>query len=78
MDLAAAGLAEEVDHLVAVDEVELSESEDAVAIERGLEGEVKAGQRLDPTWTPPSGKLFRVSSMQGRCRLLAPQMTIYG
>jgi hypothetical protein len=31
-----------------------------------------------PTWTPPSGKLFRVSSLQGRCRLLAPQMTIYG
>src|SRR5215210_8796207 len=39
--------AEEVDHLVAVDEVELGESEDTVAIERGLEGEVKAGQRLD-------------------------------
>ena len=45
--LAAAGLAEEVDDLVAVDEVELGQGEDAVAVERGLEGEVEAGQRLD-------------------------------
>ena len=36
-----------MDQLVAVDEVELGESQDTVAIERGLEGEVEAGQRLD-------------------------------
>ena len=35
--LAASGLAEEVDDLVAVDEVEAGEGEDAVAVERGLE-----------------------------------------
>ena len=34
-------------HLVAVDELELGEGQDAVAIERWLEGEVEAGQRLD-------------------------------
>ena len=45
--LAAARLAEEVDDLVAVDEVELCQGEDAVAVERRLEREVEAGQRLD-------------------------------
>ena len=45
--LAGAGRAEQVDHLVAVDEVELGEREDAVAVERRLEGEVEAGERLD-------------------------------
>ena len=34
-------------HLVAVDELELGEGQDTVAVERGLEGEVEAGQRLD-------------------------------
>ena len=45
--LAGAGRAEEVDDLAAVDEVELGQRQDAVAVERGLEGEVEAGQRLD-------------------------------
>ena len=45
--LAAAGLAEEVDDLVAADEVEPGQGEDAVAVERGLEREVEPGQRLD-------------------------------
>ena len=45
--LAGAGRAEEVDDLVAVDEVELGEGQDPVAVERRLEGEVEAGQRLD-------------------------------
>ena len=36
-----------MDHLVAVDEVELGEGQDAVAVERRLEGEVEAGERLD-------------------------------
>jgi hypothetical protein len=45
--LAGAGRAEQMDHLVAVDEVELGERQDAVAVERRLEGEVEAGERLD-------------------------------
>jgi hypothetical protein len=40
---------ETLDHLVAIDEVELGECQDTVAVERGLEGEVEAGQRLDDT-----------------------------
>ena len=47
MALAGAGRPEQVDDLGAVDEVELGERQDAVAIERGLEGEVEAGERLD-------------------------------
>src|SRR5579859_2368312 len=47
MTLACSGWAEEVDHLVAVDKVELGEGENAVAVERWLEREVKAGKRLD-------------------------------
>ena len=47
MTLARSGWAEEVDHLVAVDEVELSEGEDAIAVERWLEREVEACERLD-------------------------------
>ena len=47
MALAGAGRAEEMDHLGAIDEVELGERQDALAVERGLEGEVEAGQRLD-------------------------------
>ena len=44
---AGAGRAEDMDDLVAVDELELGEGQDTVAVERGLEGEVEAGQRLD-------------------------------
>ena len=47
MALAGAGRAEEVDDLVALDEVELGERQDPVPVERRLEGEVEAGQRLD-------------------------------
>ena len=47
MALAGAGWAEQVHHLGAVDEVQLGQCQDAVAIERGLEGEVEAGERLD-------------------------------
>ena len=36
-----------MDHLAAVDEVELGQGEDPVAVERGLEAEVEAGERLD-------------------------------
>jgi hypothetical protein len=38
MCLPAAGLAKEVDDLVAVDELELRQGEDPVTVERGLEG----------------------------------------
>src|SRR3954463_10318492 len=41
--LAGAGLAEEVHDLVVVNEVQLRQGEDPVAVERGLEGEVEAG-----------------------------------
>ena len=47
MRLAAAGLAKGVDDLVAVDELQLRQREDPVAVERGLEGEVEASQGLD-------------------------------
>ena len=47
MALAGAGRAEEVNDLAAVDEAKLGERQDAVAVERGLEGEVEAGERLD-------------------------------
>jgi hypothetical protein len=53
--LARAGRPEQVDDLMAVDEVELGEGQDAVAVERRLEGEVEAGKRLDgrePGHTP--------------------------
>jgi hypothetical protein len=36
-----------MDRLVAINEVELGEGHDAVAVERGLEGEVKPAQGLD-------------------------------
>jgi hypothetical protein len=41
MTLPGAGLADEVDDLMVVDEVELCQGVDAVAVERGLEREVK-------------------------------------
>src|ERR1700748_2398823 len=47
MALAGSGWAEEVDHLIAVDKVELSEGENAIAVEGRLEREVEAGERLD-------------------------------
>ena len=47
MTLPGAGLADEVDDLMAIDEVELGQGQDPVAVERGLEREVEAGQRLD-------------------------------
>jgi len=42
MALAGAGRAEEVHHLAAANEAQLRQGEDAVAVERGLEGKVKA------------------------------------
>src|SRR5450759_3670064 len=47
MALAGAGLADEVDDLVPIDEVEAGQGHDAGAVERGLEREVEAGQGLD-------------------------------
>jgi hypothetical protein len=47
MRLAAAGLPNEVKDLMAVDELELGQGENAVTVERGLEREVKAGQGFD-------------------------------
>jgi hypothetical protein len=44
--LAGAWRPGEMDHLAAVDEVEPGQGEDAVAVERGLEGEVEPGQGL--------------------------------
>ena len=44
--LAGAGRAEDMKHLVAVDELELGEGQDTVAVERGLEGEVEAASVL--------------------------------
>jgi len=47
MALAGAGRTEEMHHLGAVDEGELCECEDMLSVERGLEGEVEADERLD-------------------------------
>ena len=44
---AGAGWTEQMDDLGPIDEVEASKRQDAVAVERRLEGEVVAGQRLD-------------------------------
>ena len=44
---AGAGRSEEVHDLCAIDELQLGERHDAVLVERGLEGEVEAGERLD-------------------------------
>ena len=45
--LAGAGLADEVDHFVAIDELQLRQGEDAVAVQRRLEREVEAADGLD-------------------------------
>src|SRR6185369_7167519 len=47
MGLAGAGWPEQMDDLGAVDEVEAGKCHDPVAVERGLEREVEAGQRLE-------------------------------
>src|SRR5262245_14324946 len=47
MTLAGSGRAEEVDDLVAVNEVELGERENTIAVEGRLEREVEAGERLN-------------------------------
>jgi hypothetical protein len=47
MTLPRAGRPQEVDDLVALDEVELCERQDPVFVERRLEGEVEARQHFD-------------------------------
>ncbi len=47
MALAGAGRSHEVDHLSPGDKAQLGQRVDAVPIQRGLEGEVVAGERLD-------------------------------
>ena len=47
MALSGSWWTEEVDHLIAVDELELRESQNPVPVEGGLEREVEAGERLE-------------------------------
>ncbi len=47
MAFAGAGWPQEVQHLRTLDELQLGQGQDAIAVERGLEREVEAGQRLD-------------------------------
>jgi hypothetical protein len=47
MRFAGAGRPEEVNDLAAVDELELGEGQDTLTVERGLEREVEAVERLD-------------------------------
>ena len=47
MTFAGAWRSNEMNHFVSVNEVECGEGGDAIAVERRLEGEVEAGQRLD-------------------------------
>lgn len=47
MALAGSGRTKEMHHFGSVDEGEFGEREDALPVERGLEREVKAGERLD-------------------------------
>lgn len=47
MRLAGARGAKDVNHLVTVDELQLGEGQNAVSVERRLEGEVEAGECLD-------------------------------
>ena len=47
MRLASAGRPEKVDDLTAVDELQLGQGQHTLAIKRGLEGKVEAGQRFD-------------------------------
>ena len=47
MTFAGAWLADEMNDFMSVDEVECCKGGDAIAVERRLEGEVEAGQRLD-------------------------------
>ena len=47
MAFARAGWTEEMDRLVTIDEAELGQGEDTIAVERRLEGEVEAGKRFD-------------------------------
>lgn len=76
MALACPGRAEEVDDLAAGDEAELGQREDSIAVERGLEREVEAGERLDRGQAPHAqcrldpavlaqGQLFREEDVHG-------------
>jgi len=47
MAFAGAGRPEQMDHFGAVDELQFGKRQDAIAIERGLEREVEAGERFD-------------------------------
>ena len=47
MTIAGSGRAEEVYDFATIDELQLGERHDAVFVERGLEGEVEAGERID-------------------------------
>jgi hypothetical protein len=65
--LAGARRAQEVDHLAAGDEAELGQGEDAVPVERGLEGEVEAGEGFDgPQAAHAQGRLDAAVLAQGQ------------
>ena len=70
MRLAAAGLTQEVHDLASVDELQLRQGEDPVAVERGLKGEVEAGQGLDARQASHFERRFDTSAFTQR-KLLA-------
>lgn len=72
MRLPRAGWPQEVDHLGARDEVELGERQDTLAVERGLEGEVEALQRLDGH-QPRRGERHGDAAVLADAELLAKQ-----
>jgi hypothetical protein len=72
MRLAAAGLAQEVDDLMAIDELQLGQREDPVAIQRRLEAKVEAGQRLDAEQPPHLERRFHPAAF-AKAEFLAQQ-----
>ena len=54
MGFAGARRSDEMNGFGAIDELQLGERHDAVPVERGLEGEVEAGERLDGRELAPS------------------------
>jgi hypothetical protein len=69
---ASAWRPQEVDDLVACDEPQLGQRQDPVAVERGLEGEVKPGERLDGSEAAHSQRCLHAAVLAQR-QLLGEQ-----
>ena len=76
MGFAGSGRTDEMDDFGAIDELQFGERQDAVLVERGLEGEVEAGEGLDRREPAPSDERHLDAAVLAQRQFLGEQASM--